>query len=101
MTPKPAPVPLGQPFPRIPVNQHDDSAFAAITQIAVFAADNWTFGPHGPYANPEMTGAERTRGQIREALLHLLELGLIDIDTERLHLLAETGIPMQREQETR
>jgi hypothetical protein len=78
---------------RIPVNEQDGSDFAEILRIGTFAADNWTFSPDGPYQRSQ-TAAEATRSQLREALLHLLELGLIDIDTGRLH--AADGYPMQR-----
>lgn len=71
-------------FPRIPVDESDGSPFLDILQIGMFAADHWTFGPEGPYSTPQ-PGADATRGQIREALLHLLEIGLIDIDVERLN----------------
>lgn len=96
---KPAPTAIGQPFPRIPVDEAEGSDFAWLLHTAVIAVGDWTFGPHGPYENPRMTGAERTRGEVREGLLHLLELGLIDIDTERLHLLMRMGMPLSRRPE--
>jgi hypothetical protein len=72
------------PFPRIAVDTSEDSTFDEILQLAVFSANHWTFGPDGPHKKP-LTGSDTARGQIREALLHLLELGLIDIDEKRLN----------------
>jgi len=68
---------------RIPVDETDGSPFGRILRVATFAADDWTLGPDGPGSKPQ-TPATVTRMQIREALLHLLELGFIDIDMERL-----------------
>ncbi|MFI6296819.1 hypothetical protein ACIBEJ_34880 [Nonomuraea sp. NPDC050790] len=67
------------------VDEADGSPFDRIRRIAVGAADGWTLGPHGPYQHPGMTGADVSRGQVRTALLHLLELGLITIDEQRLN----------------
>lgn len=91
------PLPSGMfdPFPRIPVDTSDGSPFAQILRVGLPAADNWTFGPDGPYESPGRTGAQITRMQVTEALLHLLELGFIDIDEERMN--AAPGWPMQRE----
>jgi hypothetical protein len=95
MTSKPpVPTDLSAPWPVIPVNLAEGGDFDIILRAAGFAADAWTFGPTGPYSNPSMTGAATTRGQIREALLYLMETGFIDIDTERLH--ATDLIPMDR-----
>ena len=80
---------------RIPVDQTDGSPFSEILRIATFATDDWTFGDRGPYSNPSLTGAQITRHQIAEGMLHLLELGLIDIDVERLN--AAEWIPTGRE----
>lgn len=81
---------------RIPIDEGNDGAFAQVLRIGVFAADQWTFGPDGPYSKPR-TAADTARGQIREALLHLLELGLVDIDVERLN--AVEWFPPSRERE--
>ncbi|AYD81660.1 hypothetical protein SEA_KROMP_59 [Streptomyces phage Kromp] len=97
----PEPLPGKPPLPagpfadweRIAVDERDGSDFAEILRLGSFAADNWTFSPAGPYQRSQ-TAAEATRSQLREALLHLLELGLIDIDTDRLR--AADGYPMQR-----
>ncbi|MFE7727450.1 hypothetical protein ACFU5D_16845 [Streptomyces anthocyanicus] len=78
---------------RISVDEQEGSDFAQILRLGTFAADNWTFSPQGPYQQPQ-TPAEISSSQIREALLHLLELGLIDIDADRLN--AADGYPMQR-----
>jgi hypothetical protein len=80
---------------RIPVDDTDGSPFREILRIADFAASDWTFGPDGPYKQPNMTPATVTRKQLREGLLHLLELGLIDIDEERLN--AAIAFPTTRE----
>ncbi|MCM8548931.1 hypothetical protein [Streptomyces sp. STCH 565 A] len=96
-TPAPAKPPLPTDsfgdWERVPVDEQDGGDFAQILRIGAFAADHWTFSPEGPYQQRQ-TQAEATRAQIREALLHLLELGLLDIDTDRLH--AAAGYPMQR-----
>lgn len=86
------------PWPRIAVDTSESGPFARILRLGVFAADDWTFGPGGPFKQPQ-TPAAIARGQLREALLHLLELGLIDIDTERIA--AAPGIPCQREEKNR
>ncbi len=83
------------PFPRIDVDTSDGSPFRRVLGLAISAAHGWTFGPDGPYKSPGQTGAEITRMEISEALLHLLELGFIDIDTERMN--AARGWPMRRE----
>jgi hypothetical protein len=81
-------------WPRIPVDDSDESPFTRLVKFGATAADMWTFGPDGPFQSPQPP-AQATRGQIREALLHLLELGLLDIDTSRL---AETvSIPGSRQ----
>jgi hypothetical protein len=86
-----------EPIERIQVDQNDGSDYSGILGIADHAASHWMVGPDGPYKNPSMTGAQATRGAINEALLHLLELGLIDIDSERLsQMLEKTGIPIGR-----
>ncbi|RBQ21555.1 hypothetical protein DP939_02265 [Spongiactinospora rosea] len=80
----PLPTALGEPIPRIPVDEREGGPFDQIRHIATIAVDLWSVGPDGPYYNPAQTRSETTRLQMREALLHLLELGLLDIDTERL-----------------
>jgi hypothetical protein len=96
MTDKPlVPATMFDPWPRIPIDTSEPSPFDRILRLASFAADEWTIGPNGPYQH-SMTPAEICRGQIREGLLHLLELGLIDIDTDRID--AAPGIPCQREE---
>uniref|UniRef100_UPI003F491363 hypothetical protein n=1 Tax=Streptomyces sp. CA-141956 TaxID=3240051 RepID=UPI003F491363 len=72
-------------WPRIAIDTSDQSGFAAINRIAGFAASSWTCNsPDGPLETP-MPLMQAVDGAVREALLHLLELGLIDIDSERLH----------------
>ncbi|QFR00732.1 hypothetical protein F9278_36265 [Streptomyces phaeolivaceus] len=98
MTDKPpVPATMFDLWPRIPVDTSDTSAFDRIARLAAFAADDWTLGPNGPFKQ-RMTPAEICRRQIHEGLLHLLELGLIDIDTTRID--AAPGIPCQREEPT-
>jgi len=99
MTDKPAlPSGMFDPFPRIGVDTSDGSPFATVRELAISAAHGWVFGPDGPYKSPGQTGAQVTRAEITEALLHLLELGFIDIDTERLA--AAPGWPLHREPRT-
>jgi hypothetical protein len=99
MTDKP-PLPEGMfdPFPRIAIDTSDGSPFAQIRKLAVHAAHGWTLGPEGPYKVPGQTAAQITHMEITEALLHLMELGFIDIDTERLS--AAPGWPLHREPPT-
>lgn len=70
-----------------------------LVRIATHAVDSWYMGPNGPYGRPVKTTAEVNRMIVREALLHLLELGLIDIDRERLAAGAEVGHPAGRHRE--
>lgn len=95
----PLPTGMFDDWPRIEVDQSEGSPFQDVLRHGGFAADDWTFSDDGPYKHPDMTKAAATRYQIREALLHLLELGLIDIDVERL--VAAPGIPMSRELDRR
>lgn len=83
-------------YPRIPVDETEGSDFHEVLRIAALAAADWATGPNGPYRQPKMTGAESTRHQVREALLQLLELGVIDIDGERLGAVLEHGVPIGR-----
>ncbi|GAA2770462.1 hypothetical protein XF35_38940 [Streptomyces platensis subsp. clarensis] len=95
MTTKP-PLPTDRlaDWARIAVDTADQGDFAAINRIAGFAASSWTVNsPDGPLAKP-MPLMQAVDGAVREALLHLLELGLIDIDTDRLW--AAHSWPMHR-----
>ncbi|MFF0864187.1 hypothetical protein ACFYUV_20680 [Nonomuraea sp. NPDC003560] len=69
----------------IVVDETEGSPFDRIRRIAVGAANGWALGPNGFYQQPRMTGADIAHGQVRAALLHLLELGLISIDEQRLN----------------
>lgn len=81
-------------WPRIDVDTTEGSDFHRLNRIAGHAATGWALGPQGAYAQ-NLTLAEVVDGAVREALLHLLELGLIDIDAERMH--AAPGWPTHRE----
>lgn len=78
---------------RVSVDTSDGSPFEQLMRVAMSAADAWTFSDDGPYKTSQ-TAAQAARSQVREAMLHLLELGLIDIDAERLT--AMEWIPMDR-----
>ncbi|MDX2566069.1 hypothetical protein PV413_19670 [Streptomyces scabiei] len=94
MTDKPpVPATMFDPWPRIPIDTSGTSPLDRILRIAAYAADDWTLGPDGPFKQ-RMTPATICRLQIREGLLHLLELGLIDIDTDRID--QAPGIPCRR-----
>lgn len=95
--PEKPPLPTGMfdPFQRITVDTSAGSPFDTIREMAIGAANDWLFGPDGPYKSPGQTVAQITRAEINEALLHLLELGVIDIDVERLN--AAPGWPIHRE----
>ncbi|WP_446458622.1 hypothetical protein [Streptomyces rochei] len=95
MTSKPPlPARMFDPWPRIPIDTATGSDFFHLDRIAGDAATRWALGPEGAYAQ-NLTLAEVVDGAVREALLHLLELGLIDIDSDRLN--AAPGLPMHRE----
>ena len=96
--PLPRPGDLGS-FPRIRVDQSEGSPFAQVMQLAVIAADLWAVGPEGPWCKPQPQ-SDVTRGTLREAFLQLLELGIIDIDEERLAAGAVGGWPASRERES-
>lgn len=99
LTTKPSlPARMFDPFPRIAVDTTPGSPFDTIREMAIGGAHGWTFGPDGPYKSPGQTPAQVTRAEINEALLHLLELGVIDIDVERLN--AAPGWPIRREPRT-
>lgn len=91
----PLPADWQAPWPRIDVDPADPDV-ALILKLATSAADRWALGPTGPYAGPGATLMEITGNACREGLLHLLELGLIDIDTSRLR--AAPAYPIQREE---
>jgi len=90
----PLPTRMFDPWPRIPIDTTADSDFHHINRTAGSAATGWAVGPEGAYAQ-NLTLAEVVDGAVREALLHLLELGLIDIDSDRLN--AAPGLPTHRE----
>ncbi|RSS37459.1 hypothetical protein [Streptomyces sp. WAC08241] len=83
MTKKP-PTPKGwNDWDRILVDTNPRSDFAIINRIAGFAATSWACNsPDGPLKKP-MPLMTVVDGAVHEALLHLLELGLIDIDADR------------------
>jgi hypothetical protein len=81
----PIPAEWDQPFPRITVDESAEGAFDQVMHIAVSAADGWYLRGITEGRLNDMSHSEIAQGQVREALLHLLELGLIDIDEERLN----------------
>lgn len=89
----PVPARMLDPWPRIDVDTTDRD-FEVIARNAVSSATGWVLGPDGPYKKSQ-TMVEIIDHAVREGLLHLFELGLIDIDTERLH--ACKGVPTRRE----
>ncbi|MFF0009631.1 hypothetical protein ACFYQT_40255 [Streptomyces tibetensis] len=90
----PLPACMFDPWPRIPVTTGEGSDFHRLNRIAGNAATGWALGPDGAYAQ-QRTLADTVDNAVREALLHLLELGLIDIDADRMH--AAHGWPTHRE----
>ena len=95
MTDKPPlPARMFDPWPRIPIDTSPGSDFQHLNRTAGDAATGWALGPEGAYAQ-NLTLAEVVDGAVREALLHLLELGLIDIDSARMN--AAPGLPTHRE----
>jgi len=90
------PLPTGtfDPWPRIAINTERGTDAARIIRLATRAADDWALGPNGVYKQPGMSLAEITGNCVAEALLHLLELGLVDIDADRLN--AAKGVPCRR-----
>lgn len=94
-TPEKPPLParMLDPWTRIPVDTSEGTDFHRIDRIGGHAATQWVLGPEGTYKQ-NLTLAETVDGAVREALLHLLELGLIDIDSERMN--AAKGWPMSR-----
>ncbi|MGR3875742.1 hypothetical protein ACUXZZ_45235 (plasmid) [Streptomyces graminifolii] len=94
-TPKPPlPARTFDDWPRIPVDTDRGSPFYRVDNLAERAANFWVTGPDGPYKQPGMTLHEIVSGAIHEGLLHLVELGLVDIDVERLN--AASGWPARR-----
>jgi hypothetical protein len=90
----PLPARILDPWPRISVDTSRDSDFHRLNRIAGHAATGWALGPDGTYTQ-SLTLAETVDGAVREALLHLLELGLIDVDSDRMK--AAPGWPTRRE----
>jgi hypothetical protein len=91
-TPKP-PVPAVKflDWPRIPVDTAEGRAHDQLTTIGRRVAHDWVMGPDGPYNHPEQNMTQTIRGLVGVTLLHLMELGLVDVDTERMA--AADGIP--------
>ncbi|MFD0035573.1 hypothetical protein ACFVJK_46870 [Streptomyces sp. NPDC127172] len=91
-TPKP-PVPAAkfQDWPRIPVDTAEGSVHYQLTTIGRRVAQEWIMGPDGPYTHPEQTMTATVRGLVGVTLLHLMELGLVDVDAARMA--AADGIP--------
>lgn len=95
MTDKPSlPARAFDPWPRMTVDTSTGSDFHRLNRIAGDAATMWAVGPDGAYAQ-HLTLAQIVDGAVHEALLHLLELGFLDIDHDRMN--AAPAIPMHRE----
>lgn len=90
----PVPAKTFDPWPRIPVDTSRGSDFHHLNRIAGHAATHWALGPDGTHAR-SLTLAETVDEAVRQALLHLLELGFIDIDSDRMN--GSPGWPMNRE----
>lgn len=88
----PVPVDLFQPWEKIPVDTTEGSPFERIERLAGFAAMGWVMSPDG--MDVGRTLASTVNGAVRDALLHLLELGLIDIDVDRMN--KAKGWPLSR-----
>lgn len=94
MTDKPPlPAKMLDRWERMPIDTSEGSDYWQVRRIAARAADTYALGPDGPLKTPQSL-ADTVSGAVNEALTHLLELGLIDIDTDRLH--AAKGYPMSR-----
>jgi hypothetical protein len=89
----PLPTKWGEPLPLIEVDESEGGTFSGVLRVAQIAADKWARGPGAL----SMTHSEETRGTVREALLYLLELGVIDIDEERFN--AVPLFPVGRERD--
>ncbi|MFE1767243.1 hypothetical protein ACFW81_23870 [Streptomyces angustmyceticus] len=74
--PEKPPLPTGMfdPFPRTPFDVSTGSAFADVLRIGARAAGGWMLSDEGPL-KVEMPLADVVGGAVREALLHLMELG--------------------------
>lgn len=94
MAKPPLPAAMFHDWPRIPVDMSDGTDAYQIARIANWAASDWVMGDEGPYKQPSQPMAAIIRRAVEEGLTHLLELGFIDIDTERMH--AAKGWPMGR-----
>lgn len=94
MSKPPLPAAKFLPWPRIPVDTGEGSLHQRLTTVARRPANEWINGPDGPYAHPEQHMVATIRGLVGEALLHLMELGLIDVDTDRLD--NPNGLPWAR-----
>lgn len=90
----PLPESAFDPWLRIPVDTTEGGDFHHVNPIAGHAATHWAVGPHGTFAQG-LTIAQTVDGAVCEALLHLLELGFIDIDSARMN--AAQGWPMNRD----
>ncbi|MFJ7990349.1 hypothetical protein [Streptomyces sp. NPDC096351] len=99
VTAKP-PTPAGlNDWERIPVDTRKGSDFAIIDRVASSAARAWAINsPDGPMKKPAPL-MHAIDGAVHEALLHLLELGVIDIDTDRLR--GASGWPLRRQKDFR
>jgi hypothetical protein len=80
----PLPAAKFKDWPRIPVPTEEGSLHYRLTTVARRPAAEWVMGPDGPYHHPDMSMAQTIRGAVAQALLHLMELGVIDVDTDRL-----------------
>lgn len=65
-------------FTRVVIDE-TSSEVEQILRLAMFAADDYVYTDP-----PGLTDADIRANGVREAILHLLELGLIDIDTKRV-----------------
>jgi hypothetical protein len=94
MTDKPPlPAKLLDPWERATVDTTEGGDYWKIRRIAIQATTAWALGPDGPFQTRQSL-VDIVNGSVNEALTHLLELGLIDIDTARLH--AAKIYPMSR-----
>lgn len=89
------PLPPFGPFERIDVDETDQDV-ALVLMVATASADDWMMGPDGPYHRDALRipSAAMGAGMVKAALLHLLELGLVDIDVERCRSMV--GYPLGR-----
>jgi len=90
----PVPARTFDDWPRIDVDTARGGPYHHVERLAVSAANHWALGPDGPFKQPGQSLAEIVRGAVHEGLLHLAELGLIDVDTDRLN--AAHGYPTDR-----